>query len=305
MYSIIIFLAFYFLLLYTLDINVIGYNINLLLFFSSFLFMINTLFNSSFAIPQIGLGTYTLHNEEIVESAIKNGYTLIDTASFYGNETTIGNAIKNSKVKREDIFVISKLMPCIDYNSTKKQFQETLKKLQFNYLDLYLIHEPYGNINECWRAIEDLHKEGKIKAIGVSNFFEKKLKQLMTTAEIKPMFNQIEIHPFHQQWEFVDKLFKQDIQPIAWSPFAEGQNDIFSNSILSNIAKKHNKTVAQVILRWFIQRNIIAIPRTSKISRLKENIDIFDFQLTKEDMEQIKLLDTGKSVFGYTAGYED
>lgn len=223
---------------------------------------------------------------------------MIDTAAAYGNEEAVGNAIKSSGIKREELFITTKLwVTDSGYEKAKKSFEIQLKKLQLDYLDLYLIHQPFGDYYGSWRAMEELYKEGRIKAIGVSNFYPDRLVDLILHNEIAPMVNQVETHPFFQQTNNNKIMKEHNVQIQSWGPFAEGRNDMFKNNVLSTIAKKHNKSIAQVILRWLVQNNIIAIPKSTHKERMIENIDIFDFSLDSKDLENISSLDTDKSLF--------
>lgn len=258
--------------------------------------------NNGIEMPLLGFGVFQVTDltecERSVTDAIETGYHLIDTAAAYQNEEAVGKAIKSSKVPREELFITTKLwIQSEGYESTKKAFEDSLKKLQLEYLDLYLIHQAFGDVYGEWRAMEDLYKEGKVRAIGVSNFQPDRLIDLIIHNEILPVVNQIETHPFHQQLQAHDFLKENNIQIESWGPFAEGKNDIFSNKLLHEIAQKHNKSIAQVILRWLTQRGIVAIPKSVKKERMAENIDIFDFQLSTEDLEAIKTLDTNTSSF--------
>jgi len=258
--------------------------------------------NNGIEMPLLGFGVFQVTDlavcEESVVNAIQTGYRLIDTAESYGNEEAVGSAIKRSGVKREDLFITTKVwIQSNGYAGTNIAFEKSLKKLGLDYLDLYLIHQPYGDVYGEWRAMEDLYKEGKVKAIGVSNFHPDRLIDLIIHNEIVPAVNQIETHPFHQQTETQKYLQENDVQIESWGPFAEGKNAIFQNELLTTIGSKYNKTVAQVILRWLIQRNVVAIPKSIRKDRMEENFNIFDFELTAEDMEAIKVLDTMESVF--------
>jgi diketogulonate reductase-like aldo/keto reductase len=218
------------------------------------------------------------------------------------NEEAVGKAIKRAIeegiVKREELFITTKLwIQDAGYESTKKAFEKSLKRLQLDYIDLYLIHQPFGDVHCSWRAMEELYREGLVRAIGVSNFQPDRLMDLIIHHEVVPAVNQIEIHPFYQQTESIEFMKKYNIQPEAWGPFAEGRNNIFQNEVLVSIAKEYDKTVAQVILRWLIQRGIVTIPKTVHKERMIENISIFDFELSQEDMEKIATLDTKKSLF--------
>lgn len=251
--------------------------------------------------PMLGFGTNTLRGAigvQSVSDAISVGYRLIDTAHIYGNEESVGEGIKQSGINREELFVTSKLwVDDAGYESTKKAFQTSLDKLDMEYLDLYLIHRPRGDIKGTWKAMEALYEEGKIKAIGVSNFSPKQLEELMTYATIKPMVNQIETHVFFQQGNSYDYLKKSGIQMEAWSPFAAGRNDIFNNQILADIGKSYGKSNAQVSLRWHFQRGIVAIPRSRQKAHMIENLDIFDFELSESDMKAIAKLDLNSTQF--------
>ncbi len=258
--------------------------------------------NNGVEMPLLGFGVFQVTNleecERSVLDAIETGYRLIDTAASYKNEEAVGKAIKKSGVAREELFVTTKLwIQSNGYEGTKKAFENSLKKLQLDYLDLYLIHQPYGDVYGEWRAMQDLYKEGKIRAIGVSNFHPDRLMDLMIHNEIVPAVNQIETHPFHQQIETQQFLEEHHVQIESWGPFAEGKNNIFQNELLLSIAKKYNKSIAQVILRWLTQRGVVAIPKSVRKERMEENCSIFDFELSAEDMETIKTLDTKTSSF--------
>ncbi len=258
--------------------------------------------NNDVEMPILGFGVFQVTDlaecERSVVDAISTGYRLIDTAASYMNEEAVGNAIKRSGVAREDLFITTKLWIQSDgYEGTKKAFENSLKKLQLDYLDLYLIHQPFGDVYGEWRVMQDLYKEGKARAIGVSNFQPDRLIDLIVHNEIVPAVNQIETHPFHQQIETQKFLQENNVQIESWGPFAEGKNNIFHNELLLSIGKKYNKTVAQVILRWLTQRGVVAIPKSVRKERMEENFNIFDFELSTEDMEAIKTLDTNASSF--------
>jgi 2,5-diketo-D-gluconate reductase A len=258
--------------------------------------------NNGIEMPLLGFGVYQIPDadecEKSVLNAIEAGYRLIDTAAAYGNEEAVGKAIKKSGVKREDLFITTKVwVSDAGYEKTKKAFETSLEKLQLEYLDLYLIHQPYGDVYGSWRAMEELYAEGKIKAIGVSNFQPDRLIDLIIHNKVVPAVNQIETHPFNQQIETQNLLKANNVQIESWGPFAEGKNDMFTNKLLVSIAEKYNKSVAQVILRWLVQRGVVAIPKSVKKERIIENINIFDFELGLEDMDMISILDTKKSVF--------
>ena len=248
-------------------------------------------------IPQLGFGVFQIPPEEtkdVVKKAIEAGYRHFDTAQAYFNEAEIGEAVKESGIAREELFITTKVwVSSYGYEETKKAFQESLDKLQTNYVDLYLLHQCIGDVYSSWRAVEDLYKEGKVKAIGVCNFTQGRFTDLSLHAEIPPMVNQIEINPFYQQEGTVEFHKEYDAVVEAWGPLAEGKDDIFNNPVLSEIGSKYEKSVAQVILRWLIQRDIVVFPKSTKESRMIENSDVFDFELTDEDMEKIKELETG------------
>lgn len=257
--------------------------------------------NNGIQMPMLGFGTNTLTGdiaERCVADAISVGYRLIDTAHIYGNEEAVGVGIKKSGITREELFVTSKLwVDDAGYESTKKAYQTTLNKLGLEYLNLYIIHRPRGDVKGSWKAMEELYEAGKIRAIGVSNFDPDQLAELMTYAKIKPVINQIETHVFFQEHNSYVDLKKTSVQMEAWSPFAAGRNDIFSNPTLAAIGKKHNKSIAQVCLRWHFQRGVVAIPRSSQKAHMIENLIIFDFELDNSDMQTIATLDLNKTQF--------
>jgi len=258
--------------------------------------------NNGVKMPILGFGVFQIEDlaecERSVRDAIDVGYRLIDTAASYGNEESVGNAIKVSGVPREELFVTTKLwIADTGYEKTKRAFERSVKKLQLDYLDLYLIHQPYGDVYGSWRAIEELYREGRIRAIGVSNFHPDRVMDFIVQQEVLPAVNQIETHPFHQQVEAEKFLQENNIQIESWGPFAEGKNNIFHNEVLSSIAAKHGKSVAQVILRWLTQRGIVVIPKSVRKERMAENFDIFGFDLDASDMQAIAALDTGQSLF--------
>lgn len=242
-------------------------------------------------IPIIGFGTYKLQNENdeacnIVKEAINAGYRSIDTASFYNNEEGVGKGIRESGLPREELFVTTKVWVNDEgYENTTKAFNKSLEKLGLDYIDLYLVHWPTENIKETWRAIENLYREKKVRAIGVCNCTVKQLEEIIGFSEINPMVNQVEIHPNRSEKELLKVCKRHNIVVQAWSPIMRGQ--LSSNSIIKNLAQKYDKSEAQIILRWHLQNNVIAIPKTSHPKRIKENIDIFDFEIEKEDMENI------------------
>ena len=252
--------------------------------------------------PILGFGVFQVPDadecEQSVLDAIDVGYRLIDTAASYGNEEAVGQAIEKSGVSREDLFITTKLwIQSNGYEGTKKAFDNSLKKLQLDYLDLYLIHQPFGDVYGEWRAMEELYEEGRVRAIGVSNFHPDRLIDLIIHNEIVPAVNQIETHPFHQQTDTQQFLEDNKVQIESWGPFAEGKNDIFQNDLLRAIGEKYGKTIAQVILRWLTQRGVVAIPKSVRKERMEENFNSLDFKLSANDMEAIKTLDTKASLF--------
>jgi len=258
--------------------------------------------NNGVEMPLLGFGVFQVTDlaecERSVLDAIDTGYRLIDTAASYMNEEAVGRAIKNSSVAREGLFITTKLwIQTEGYAGTKQAFENSLKKLQLDYLDLYLIHQPYGDVYGEWRAMETLYKEGKVRAIGVSNFQPDRLMDLIVHHEVVPAVNQIETHPFHQQLATQQFLADNKVQIESWGPFAEGKHNIFNDELLLAIASQYNKTVAQVILRWLTQRGVVAIPKSVQKARMAENFDIFDFKLSDEDMNSIQSMDTLSSSF--------
>lgn len=255
--------------------------------------------NNGVMMPSIGFGVFQIPQNETkrcVSDALEVGYRMIDTASSYFNEKEVGAAIRNSGIKREDIFVTTKLwVQDYETDDALRAFDKSMTNLGLDYLDLYLLHKPYGNYYAAWRVLERLYKEGRIRAIGVTSFSDERLQDLFLHNEIKPMVNQIETNPWYQQKASNRFLAQEGIQQEAWAPFAEGNGDIFNNSVLVEIARKHGKTVGQVILRWLNQRNVVVIPKSVRKERMAENLDIFSFTLTDEDMKAIATLDTGKS----------
>jgi len=258
--------------------------------------------NNGVEMPILGFGVYQVTDAEECENsvfdAITAGYRSIDTAAAYGNEEAVGKAIKRSGVAREELFITTKLwIQDAGYENTKKAFEKSLNNLQLDYLDLYLIHQPIGDVYGSWRAMEELYREGKIKAIGVSNFPPDRLMDLILHNEVVPAVNQIETHPFCQQIETAKFLKENNVQIESWGPFAEGRNNIFKNELLISIAKKYEKSVAQIILRWLTQRGIVVIPKSTHKERIVENFNIFDFELAQEDMDAIVALDMKSSSF--------
>jgi len=264
--------------------------------------MYNVILYNGVKMPILGFGVFQIPDaaecEKAVISAIETGYRLIDTAASYLNEEAVGNAIENSGVTREELFITTKLwLQGHGYEKTKAAFQRSLDRLQLDYLDLYLIHQPYGDIFGSWKAMQELYYEGKIKAIGVANFQPDRMMDLIINSGFTPAVNQIETHPFHQQIETQKFLEENNVQIESWGPFAEGKNNLFHNEVLSAIGEKYGKSAAQVVLRWLTQRGIVAIPKSVRKERMVENFNIFDFELSGQDMEEIAALDTKESLF--------
>lgn len=258
--------------------------------------------NNGVEMPLLGFGVFQVTDlkecENSVLDAIETGYRLIDTAASYMNEVAVGNAIRKSGVERKDLFITTKLwVQDAGYENTKKAFERSLEKLQLDYLDLYLIHQPYGDVHGSWRAMEELYKKGQVKAIGVSNFQPDRVMDMITFNEVVPAVNQIETHPFNQQIETQIFLTENKVQIESWGPFAEGRNNLFQNELLLSIAAKYNKSLAQVVLRWLTQRGVVAIPKSVRKERMEENFHIFDFELSAEDMAVIATLDQKVSSF--------
>ena len=258
--------------------------------------------NNGVEMPVLGFGVYQVEDPDICEQcvyeAIATGYRLIDTASAYMNEEAVGRAIARSGVPREELFVTTKLwIQDAGYESARRAFERSLGRLGLDYLDLYLIHQPYGDVHGSWRAMEELYREGRIRAIGVSNFHPDRLEDLILHHEVVPAVNQVETHPFCQQVENAAWMKENGIQIESWAPFAEGRNNLFGNGTLVSLAAKYRKSVAQVVLRWLIQRGVVVIPKSVRPERMAENIDVFDFHLAPEDMDLIATLDTRRSCF--------
>ena len=258
--------------------------------------------NNGVEMPILGFGVFQVPDpaecERSVRDAIDVGYRLLDTAASYGNEEAVGAAIKNHGIDRSELFVTTKLwVQDASYEGTKAAFERSINKLGLDYLDLYLIHQPYGDVYGAWRAMEELHKAGRIRAIGISNFYPDRLVDFVLHNEVKPAVNQIEIHPFHQQTDAVKILEEYGVQPEAWGPFAEGKNGLFTNEVLQPIADKHGKSIAQVVLRWLTDRGIVAIPKSVRKERMAQNFDIFDFDLDTGDLDAIAKLDQNASSF--------
>jgi 2,5-diketo-D-gluconate reductase A len=264
--------------------------------------MRTVILNNGVEMPILGFGVYQMTDanecEQSVYDALLTGYRLIDTAASYLNEEAVGRAIKRSGVAREELFITTKLwVQDTGYERTKKAFERSLQRLQLDYLDLYLIHQPFGDVYGSWRAMEEMYREGKIRAIGVSNFQMDRLIDLIIHNEVTPAVNQIETHPFCQQIESAQFMKEHNVQIESWGPFAEGRNNIFQNEVLVSIAEKYNKSVAQVVLRWLTQREVVVIPKSVRKERIIENFNIFDFELSQADMERIATLDTKQSLF--------
>jgi 2,5-diketo-D-gluconate reductase A len=258
--------------------------------------------NNGVGMPLLGFGVFQVTDaqecERSVSEAIRTGYRLIDTAAAYGNEEAVGNAIQRSGVAREELFITTKLwIQDAGYERTKPAFERSLQRLQLDYLDLYLIHQPFGDVYGSWRAMEELSQDGRIRAIGVSNFQPDRLMDLIVHNNVVPAVNQIETHPFNQQIETQKFMQENKVQIESWGPFAEGQHNIFQNEVLRSIATKYEKTVAQVILRWLTQRGVVAIPKSVRPERIAENFNVFDFDLSPDDMAAIATLDTKTSSF--------
>lgn len=263
--------------------------------------MEHRILNNGVEMPVLGFGVYQVEEtvcEQCVCDAIAAGYRSIDTASAYLNERAVGRAIRRSGVPREELFITTKLwVQDAGYESAKRAFAKSLERLQLDYLDLYLIHQPFGDVYGSWRAMEELYREGAVRAIGVSNFQPDRLVDLILHNEVVPAVNQVETHPFCQQTEAAAVMASEGVQIESWAPFAEGRNNLFGNGTLVSLAAKYRKSVAQVILRWLIQRGVVVIPKSVRPERMAENIDVFDFHLAPEDMALIATLDTRRSCF--------
>lgn len=258
--------------------------------------------NNGLKMPILGFGVFQIPDpkecERAVIDAIESGYRLIDTAASYMNEQAVGNGLNHCGVKRQDLFVTSKLwVQHTGYERTREAIDNSLRRLQLDYLDLYLIHQPFGDVHGSWRAMEDAYRDGKLRAIGVSNFQPDRLMDIIAFNEVAPAVNQIEVNPFQQQAESVDFMQTNGVQAEAWAPFAEGRNNLFQNELLTGIAAKHGKSIGQVVLRWLVQRNIVALAKTIRRERMAENLDVFDFALDDADLAGIATLETGASSF--------
>lgn len=258
--------------------------------------------NNGVSMPLLGFGVFQIEDlaecERSVYDALQTGYRLIDTAASYGNEEAVGKAIKRSGVAREDLFITTKLwIQDAGYKRTKPSFERSLQRLQLEYLDLFLIHQPFGDVYGAWRAMEELYREGRIRAIGISNFPPDRVMDLIVHNDVVPVVNQIETHPFNQQIETQKFLEENKVQIESWGPFAEGRNNIFQNDLLRSLAGKYQKTVAQIILRWLTQRGAVAIPKSTRRERMEENFNVFDVELSPDDMAAIATLDLKQSSF--------
>ena len=264
--------------------------------------MKDVMLNNGIKMPIAGFGVFQSPDleecERAVLDAIEVGYRLIDTAQAYGNEEAVGRAIQKTSVPREELFITTKVwISNAGYEKAKGSIEESLKKMQLDYLDLVLIHQPVGDYYGTYRAMEELYKEGKIKAIGVSNFYPDRLVDICLFNEVVPAVNQVEVNIFHQQKEAEKVMTKYQVQMQAWAPFAEGRNDMFNQPLLKEIGNRYNKTVAQVILRWLTQRGIVVLAKSTRKSRMEENINIFDFELSEQEMQIIAELDKKESSF--------
>lgn len=256
--------------------------------------------NNGVKMPLEGFGVFQIPDadvcEQAVSDAIKSGYRLIDTAAAYMNEEAVGRAVAKSTVERGELFVVTKLwVQDAGYEEAKKAFYTSLKKLGLDYIDLYLIHQPMGDYHGAWRAMEELYKEGRIRAIGVCNFYPAVLADFCETVKIIPAINQVELHPFFSQENALENMKEYGVTPMAWGPLAEGKHNIFSHPVLSEIGEKYGKTPAQIALKWNVQRGVVIIPKSTHIERMEQNIDIWDFELTEKEMTQITKLDLGRS----------
>ena len=259
-----------------------------------------TILNNGVKMPMEGFGVFQVQDPKVCEQAVLDaisvGYRLIDTAASYGNEEAVGTALKKSGAYRDDLFITTKLwVSDSSYEGAKKAFESSLRKLGLEYLDLYLLHQPMGDYYGAWRALEELYKEGRIRAIGVCNFYPHVLADFCETVEIPPMVNQVELHPFFQQPEALTLMQEYEVQPEAWGPFAEGRHGIFTNPVLTEIGAKYGKSAAQVALRWNVQRGVVVIPKSTHRERMEQNLDIWNFALTAAEMTRISALDLGHS----------
>ncbi|MDX2389196.1 aldo/keto reductase [Streptomyces sp. NPDC054904] len=263
--------------------------------------MQNVTLNNGVEMPVLGFGVYQIppgETERAVSDALAAGYRSLDTAAAYGNEEAVGRAIRSSGIPRQDLFVTTKLwVSDAGEEKAARAFDTSLRKLGLDHLDLYLIHQPYGDVYGSWRAMEALRGEGLVRAIGVSNFHGDRLVDLIDHNEITPAVNQVETHPFHQRASDQALMRERGVQIESWGPFAEGRNNLFSHPALGGIAAAHGKSVAQVVLRWLVQRGVVVIPKSVRPERMAENLDVFDFELTPDEMAAVAALDTGESLF--------
>jgi diketogulonate reductase-like aldo/keto reductase len=263
--------------------------------------MDNIKLSNGVKMPQVGYGVYQVTPEECercVSDALSVGYRMIDTAQAYHNEEGVGRAVKKSGIARDEVFIVSKIwISNYGYEKAKASIDESLRKLQTEYIDLMLLHQPFCDRYDAYRALEEAYREGKLRAIGVSNFYPDHLIDLASNVEVKPMVNQVETHVFDQQVEAKKYMDELDCRIMSWGPLAEGRNGFFTNELLGEIGKKYGKSIPQVALRWLLQRGVIIIPKSTHKERMNENLNIFDFELTADDMAQIQTLDTGKSLF--------
>ncbi|GHJ48975.1 2,5-diketo-D-gluconic acid reductase [Catellatospora sp. TT07R-123] len=257
--------------------------------------------NNGVQMPILGFGVFQVadeHTEQVVTDALAAGYRALDTAASYGNEEAVGRAIAASGIPRAELFVTTKMwIQHTGEDTARREFDKSLAKLGLDYLDLYLIHQPLGDYYSSWRAMQKLHGEGLSRAIGVSNFYPDRLVDLILNSDVTPAVNQIETHPFFQRTTDQQVMAEYGVQIESWGPFAEGRNDLFTNPVLAGIGAAHGKTVGQVVLRWLTQRDVVVIPKSVRPERMAENLDIFDFDLTDDEMTAIAGLDTGKSLF--------
>ena len=257
--------------------------------------------NNGIKMPQLGFGVFQIpadQTEQAVCEAIEVGYRSIDTAASYGNEEAVGRAVASCGVPRDELFVTTKLwITDASYEGAKRGFDASMKRLGLDYLDLYLIHQPLGDYYGAWRAMEELYEQGVVRAIGVANFYPDRLADLIAFNRIEPAVNQVEANAFFQQWDAQAYMESKGVQMEGWAPFADGRNDLFHNEVLASIGAAHGKSIAQVVLRWLLQRGIVCIPKSVKRERMEQNFDVFDFSLTDAEMAQIKALDTNTSSF--------
>lgn len=257
--------------------------------------------NNGVEMPILGFGVFQVpdeQTEQVVTDALEAGYRAIDTAASYGNEEAVGRAIAKSGIPRDQLFITTKMwIQHTGEDTAKREFDKSLRLLGLEYLDLYLIHQPLGDYYSSWHAMQKLHAEGLIKAIGVSNFYPDRLVDLITHNDVVPAVNQIETHPFFQRATDQELMREHGVQIESWGPFAEGKNDLFTNPVLAEIGKTYDKSVAQVVLRWLTQREVVVIPKSVRPERMAQNLDVFDFQLTDDEMTRIAALDTGASLF--------